>query len=722
MSNLMSSWYARNLATPGHNLKENAIPNVQQRRGSSNNAQTHRTALSTANSRTINLSNTSQKSQSFIAKQYFNPYVGSVPGRKSGQQCVTAPASIVNCDRDRVPMSQLTSSFDSTGNGSHISQESHCRRSIPVRVALDKETDGRRGISPFNTGVNLSTNASSSNVSQMHSMPERNSFPSSITQRTAPESRSLHPYAGMYRTHGQQHSQSSHSSSQRNNDLAPMNSQNTSKASEYLNPSFSNECSNSGIPRFQSKKQQDYSYHTIGSRSLLTNSQSQASYQNDDAHLRALIDNRILEVLNDHLEPKIKDFDDRQLSFYRRISEAEEKHIQCIKEVDNKHAACVKQIKELDKRSSKIDHQVLHATKTIAKCTTEMEKQAVEFHTKGLHVETMYRQVTEMLKSVEMSTTNLKEITASSISSIKHAHEAVMESTLPLIKQRALEIISSLAASFGFNRTVKAELRRADAVMDSLPPTEIERHDASSKKNSIVSTPRIGLSKSINKSPRLRGYAKDRSIVKTTSASSKDEDHKLKATKLGDTSLLKPLSFTKVNNTEYKLSLPTKVPKEVQVSESKFDKSSKDTLSKKGNPRTASVKGKSTTQEKSIKEISSYPTPTTQLNPPFHNTTPQPSKVVSPFTSIESKPLDGIATYTPTSSMPNSFRRSVCETPSRCNISANSASPRLGKVRLQSRKRNVLENTTMNKRARSRYGRVRSTFEGDEMEYSFLSN
>ena len=128
------------------------------------------------------------------------------------------------------------------------------------------------------------------------------------------------------------------------------------------------------------------------------------------------------------------------------------------------------------------------------------------------------------------------------------------------------------------------------------------------------------------------------------------------------------------------------------------------------------MKGKSTTQEKAFKGTSSYKT--AQVYPPVHNTTPQPSKVVSPFTSIESKAFDNIAIYTP---MSNSFCRDSCETPNR-SISGKCGSICPGKVRLPSRKRNISESTTMNKRTRSQYGRVRSTFQDDEMEYSFLSN
>lgn len=725
MYNLMPSWYARKVAG-GLNSNENI--KRTERRGNPSHNQTHRPAMSLANTHTMNSSNTSQRQGKQLGMPYVNPYINTVPRSKAVLHCpVAAPTQIVNCDRDRIPMSQLTSSFESNGNGSHVSQNDNYRHHIPTRAALDSVSDTcSRGISPFNTNrSDVKLSSSSSNFSQMQTLSERNSFASSVTQRTAPESSLLHPQVDSYVSQGHQRSHGSHHSSlHRGSDLASKNSRNASQASQYSNHLSSHDTSNCGVPQFQSKNQ-DFSQSTC-SRTFLSNSQSQASYRNDEVQLHAMIENRIVEILNARLEPKMKELDDRQLSFYRRITEADEKHIECIKEVESKHAACMKQIKDLDKRSGKIDHEFVQVTKTIAKCTIEMEKKAVEIHTKSLYVEKLYYKVSKMLKSVEVSTIHLKEVVANGISSITKAPVTVMESTLPLIKQKATEIMTALVAGYGSNINTKTETPRVTVVMESLSQSEDE-HFIDLSENYLCNSPNGSSKKSRTSQEHSRST----------------EKNELKNIMLEPDELLsfstKPLRFTKVNNAAYEHPTPAKVVKDVPVRMpgGYVEKTLKPAPSNKGKSRSLmskkKINEKSMSQGKPIKTTTSYST--LQVNHPIHNTTPQPSKVVSPFASIASKlGNNDIAIYTPIPSLSTTLCRGSCETPNR-NVSPNDVSPCLGKVRSPCRKRklpvtktmnkqvHIPEAKTMNKRARSRYGRtiVGTAFKDDEMEYSFLS-
>jgi hypothetical protein len=166
--------------------------------------------------------------------------------------------------------------------------------------------------------------------------------------------------------------------------IAPLNSQDTSLDSQHSCHFLSNSSTKSGITRFQTN-----------GRGLSQSSHSNPSTQTiesrlqDDRDIQALIDSHVQAVLHDRLEPKMKEFDERQLSFHRRISEADEKHKERTHELDRKHKECMKQIHKLDKQSEKFNHQVSDAVSTFSKCNTAMEKQSIDCQAKGLYLETM---------------------------------------------------------------------------------------------------------------------------------------------------------------------------------------------------------------------------------------------------------------------------------------------------------------------------------------------
>ena len=88
--------------------------------------------------------------------------------------------------------------------------------------------------------------------------------------------------------------------------------------------------------------------------------------------------------------------------------------------------------------------------------------------------------------------------------------------------------------------------------------------------------------------------------------------------------------------------------------------------------------------------------------------------------SMDSKPFKF---YTPLPSLVTVCRSRSCETPSRNKAATEvEAILPLVKNRSPSRKRNIPDKSTMNKRSRTRYGRVRTRIEDEEAEYSFLSN
>ena len=693
MNGAMQSWYARNMATPGLPVNsQDGASNLQRNRGSYNKNGSYHTvsSLPVANPYSTISSKTNQLQNKGVGKTYFNPYINNGPANKNRQQCVvTAPTKIVNCDRDQVPMSQLTTSFESNTHGSHFSQENRCRQHISNRVALGGPSGIGGGIAPFNTNRSVvDSSSSSTNFSQMHGLSERNSFPSSVSQETAPDSRFR---VRSLLAQEQTQSQSSHSSFQRSNDLAPMNSQDKYQTSRYSNPFLSHDTSKSGIPQFQAEKHY-YSQSTstgTGSRSL-SKSQGQQSYQNHEDHIHSLIDNHVRDVLDQRLAPKFKELNDHQLSFYRRMSDADEKHIEYMEEVGRKHDACMKQINELDKRSIKIEHQFVHVTKTIAKCTTEMEKQADEFHAKGLYVESLYSKVTDMLKSIELSTVNLKEIAANSIVSIKQTHESVMESTIPFIKQKAAEIITSFVSGLGFNRIDGAATSPAGIAKIE----ELNLLAFSKEHTSALNDLRTGSSK---ESTELNREAANAKSISSSSLANKNLKSKQDVPL---SNVLKPLTFTKVNSDSCDHLRTSKVRKLVQ-----------DTTNR------AAAKGKLKKYGKAFQETSS---PKTQTYQHSRNTTPQPSKLVSPMASMDSKPFKF---YTPLPSLVTVCRSRSCETPSRNKAATEvEAILPLVKNRSPSRKRNIPDKSTMNKRSRTRYGRVRTRIEDEEAEYSFLSN
>ena len=686
----------------------------------------------------MNSSSISQLQNTNVGKTYFNPYIGIGSGNKTRQQCrVAAPTKIVNCDRDRIPMSQLTSPFESIGNGNHFSQDNNGRQRIPTRVALDGKPGHSRGITPFNLNrseVDLTTSTNS--FSQLKNASEWNSYPSCVSQRTEPESRLSHASKDSYLTNENKTFQGSHS----NTHSAPTNSQNTSQTSGYSNQFLSNNSSQSGIPRFQVKK------HDFAQSSCPSSNSPEHCHVND-AHLHTMIDHHIRAVVNERLAPELKELDNKQLSFYRRIAEADEKHIESIKAVDRKHAACIEQIKALDKRSSNIDHQFVNVTKAIAKCTVEMEKQVVEFHKKGLFVENLYHKVTEMLKSIESSTKNFNEIVEISISSIKQAHETVMESSLPFIKQKASDMMTLVVARLGLHRKDSMEVVSDSEDDEGLRMSQENNCLSKETKNSVTNFP-------------------------------SSEEHKgLKNQRVQNLPvLLNPLKFTKVKNDAYKPPSPLKVVIEVVVPSGKAGKPSKAAQTNVGKYRSpsATAQGKSMKQEtpckgtpnhrkyiavtnetnmhllpmtiskevlspvgriakiskpfqanegkrlspmdddieeKALKPMYSYRT--TKLYRPNSNTTPRPSKVVSPFASIDSKHFDNVMIYTPEQSLPTASRS---QTPSR-NLAANGTYP----VRSPSRKRQIPGMKSTKKRMRSRYGHGRSMFDDDDLEYGFLS-
>jgi hypothetical protein len=491
----MQSWFAQNGVAPGHSAKRNAPSGIPSHPSQSihsfhQNLQPLSTEhfkanINAKNATKNNIANPiyryiqqSSSGRSNDANLNIGTYTAdhSFPMQRSNGSTL-APTKIVQCEAENVQMSQL--SHDSSAYESHFSHDTQRFQLAPPQGCYRSSSYTTRGILPLHTNRSYSSTSSKQSRTD-HPAPTSevdkpwlyNSLPSSTTSVPLMSNPSRNSFMGR-----RQPPIRSQMNMEHVHKIASMNSNNTSQDSQYTYNVLSNATTTSGIPRFQSTDQGlSQSSHSI------PNSQTVQSYMQDERYIHALIDGHVEAALKERLEPKIKEFDDRQLLFHRRITEAEEKHTDCINEVDHKHKECMKQIHKLGKQSEKFNQKVSDVVRTITKCNVDMEKQSNEFQAKGLYLETMYGKVTEMIDSVESATSSLKAIVKSSISSIKQAHDVAMESTLYVLKKKATDIINVVLSDLGCN------FRPLEEVTNSATTFEKEESERIIKNLSTQST------------------------------------------------------------------------------------------------------------------------------------------------------------------------------------------------------------------------------------------
>lgn len=155
---------------------------------------------------------------------------------------------------------------------------------------------------------------------------------------------------------------------------------------------------------------------------------------------RELLDHRIKAILKENFESEMKEFDDRQHFLYRRISEAEDSQADYIREVELKHKECMNQLEKLGKNAANFDRQVTNASIVHTKRCNELDKQVKSLESSAGRIENVHQEAVRMLKSVELSTAALKKLVETSMSAVCQAKETVIQSTLPFLKQKVVEM------------------------------------------------------------------------------------------------------------------------------------------------------------------------------------------------------------------------------------------------------------------------------------------
>lgn len=184
---------------------------------------------------------------------------------------------------------------------------------------------------------------------------------------------------------------------------------------------------------------------------------SQSATATDDAiwhnekRLEALIDARVHATLKGSFDNKMKEFDDLQHAFYRRITSAEDQYSEYVKVLDSKLGDATDRIHELDLKTTNLDLQVTDAFDQHKARTNDLDERSSKLEAKASQVDKMLSKVSGMLKTVEASATTVKDLAKSSVASMNQARSVLIESALPFLKKPVLEMVSTAVQDLRFS-------------------------------------------------------------------------------------------------------------------------------------------------------------------------------------------------------------------------------------------------------------------------------
>jgi hypothetical protein len=484
---MLQSWFLNNALTPGHGGKQNSRAVTARPRIREDIRQNRSIAKSLTSSQTTNFSKSrssfsSRIQQSQLARNV-NPVRSKVvratenpsilaQSRYSSTKAPTSVQYIGECE----PVSQLTSfSQDWSGVPSYTSHESkHSAFDLPPGQPsfTGSSTSSSRGIPPFN--LNLSTAAPSTSHGQKK-MNQTTGISLDCSRYRSSQSRQVTPMLAFPTQPPFDPTLKRYEAIDSFPEQLPSNSR--MKTETNVSVTSSN-------PRYPTKSAMNLSRKVEGDTTQTGYSQTSSQFLEDifpdQNDLHDLIDSRLKILLKASFQPAFDDFEDRQLSFYRRISEAEDTHTDRMKEVHLKHKGCMKQIQELGNRADMFDRQVVDATNALTTRCKELHEHASELEAQGSHIKKMHGKVTGMLKSLESSASTLKDLAKASISSVNQAGETMIQTALPLLKQNIVDMITGAINDLGFNFKSIAKASKINSDTDSF--TEVNEKSHTTKK------------------------------------------------------------------------------------------------------------------------------------------------------------------------------------------------------------------------------------------------